>query len=93
MQFLRQLKSARCLDCGAGFPPVAMDFDHRKSETKRDNVSRIAAGPEFSMADLKAEISKCELVCANCHRIRTWKTTHEKDCRIAFEFGAIDYQI
>jgi hypothetical protein len=31
------------------------------------------AGHGFSIETLKAEIAKCDLVCANCHRLRTWK--------------------
>lgn len=62
-----------CKDCGKRFPHVAMDFDHLRD--KLFSVSRlknIGAPPEI----IKAEIRKCELVCACCHRIRTSTKGH-----------------
>ena len=64
---LSALKSGPCMDCGGRFPPECMDFDHVRGE-KRDGVARMF---DYSPALLEAEIAKCELVCANCHRIRT----------------------
>ena len=62
------LKSAPCLDCGSAFPPECMDFDHVRG-VKVGNVATLIhrAGREKVME----EIAKCELICANCHRIRT----------------------
>ena len=67
---LVQLKSAPCMDCGGTFPPECMDFDHVRG-TKSFNV-----GENFYISEEKllAEVAKCDLVCANCHRIRTVKT-------------------
>lgn len=61
------LKNAPCLDCGQHFPPVAMDFDHVRGE-KRFFVSRMW---RYSWENVLAEVAKCDLVCANCHRMRT----------------------
>ena len=58
------LKSGPCTDCGNAFPPECMDFDHVRGE-KVQGVSCMSG-----IAAL-AEIEKCDLVCANCHRIRT----------------------
>jgi hypothetical protein len=44
-----------------------MDFDHRPGEIKVREISMFTAG----FAALKREIAKCDLVCANCHRLRT----------------------
>jgi hypothetical protein len=56
------------MDCGNTFPPVCMDFDHRDADSKSFNIaSRI----QLSIEKLAAEIAKCDLVCSNCHRIRT----------------------
>lgn len=55
-----------CKDCNQHFPYYVMDFDH--IGYKDFNVSRVKG----LKATLK-EISKCEVVCANCHRIRTYK--------------------
>ena len=60
--------TVHCSDCGGKFPPVAMDFDHVGEKT--DNVSRIIRKP-CSWKTLFAEILQCEIVCSNCHRVRT----------------------
>ena len=65
------LKTGPCMDCGGRFPPCAMDFDHRDGDTKLASVSRLIAAS--SWARIEAEIAKCDLVCANCHRIRTFE--------------------
>ena len=67
--FLAWLKSAPCFDCGNCFPPECMDFDHREGEKKRFTVG---AGLKYSAEVLTVEIVKCDLVCSNCHRIRTF---------------------
>jgi hypothetical protein len=61
------LKAVPCLDCGGTFPPYVMDFDHRGD--KKINISRSLG--RLALEDVLAEIAKCDLVCANCHRIRT----------------------
>jgi len=48
-----------------------MDFDHREGEEKLFNISALNANRWVSVAQLLAEIKKCDLVCANCHRERT----------------------
>lgn len=63
------MKRGPCADCSGTFHPAAMDFDHVRGG-KIMNVSRlIRRGSEKAIL---AEISKCELVCSNCHRVRTW---------------------
>lgn len=56
-----------CMDCGGVFHPHSMDFDHRDPASKTKNVSQLVYGS----AVFNAEIAKCDLVCANCHRVRT----------------------
>lgn len=64
-----QLKSTTpCADCGGNFHPVAMDFDH--IGPKLGNIASMV-GSGYKLPLIKAEIAKCEVVCANCHRIRT----------------------
>lgn len=62
------LKSVPCADCKLIFPPVCMDFDHISGE-KIGNVSQLVFSN--SLKKILAEIEKCEVVCACCHRIRT----------------------
>lgn len=64
---LHRLKSVPCMDCGGTFDPVCMDFDHRPGEVKLANIGKFRA----TSPRLMAEIAKCDVVCANCHRLRT----------------------
>jgi hypothetical protein len=63
------LKAAPCMDCGACFPPTAMDFDHVRGVKVATISYLISKKRPWSM--VLQEIDKCDLVCANCHRIRT----------------------
>lgn len=71
-----EAKKAPCTDCGNPFPPICMDFDHREGEEKifgyKGGVSALV-NVGAAVETLQAEIEKCDLVCANCHRIRTAK--------------------
>jgi hypothetical protein len=63
-------KDSPCLDCGRRYPAVCMDFDHRPGEVKRFNIAA-GVGQSQTPARMLSEIAKFDLVCANCHRIRT----------------------
>lgn len=72
-KFYCELKRKPCLDCGRSFPPVCMDFDHRPGTVKSIDVARLVSqGPAIMLE----EIEKCDLVCSNCHRIRTHQRRH-----------------
>ena len=66
-KLLVELKSKPCMDCKQTFPSYVMDWDHQGN--KDYIVSRLIR--HGSVTRLLNEIKKCELVCANCHRIRT----------------------
>lgn len=68
--FVREQKTAPCMDCHRTFPPVCMDFDHREAGDKTAHLSKMANNGA-GLDRLRAEIAKCDLVCSNCHRIRT----------------------
>ena len=71
LAWLSDFKSSRpCADCGAFFHPAAMTFDHLPGKTKRGDVSDLLCHG-FRRQGLE-EIAKCELVCANCHAVRTF---------------------
>lgn len=60
------LFGAACMDCGYAKCMTALEFHHRDPGTK-----------DFTLADfngsierLKLEATKCDLLCANCHRLR-----------------------
>lgn len=58
-----------CVDCGFS-DPRGLDFDHKNPEEKIKSVAEMARNNQF-LDIIKAEILKCEVRCANCHRIRT----------------------
>lgn len=60
-----------CFDCSSKEPPWAMQFDHRDGTSKVDCVT-VLVHNGASWARIKAEIDKCDVVCANCHFKRTF---------------------
>ena len=66
-EFIDNLKSVPCMDCGNTFPAVCMDFDH----VRGSKIFNISSAWIYSFDKILEEIEKCEIVCANCHRIRT----------------------
>ena len=62
------IKNKPCIDCGICYPPYVMQFDHtsnNKSFTIGSKVGRLGA------KTITKEIEKCDIICANCHCIRT----------------------
>ena len=57
-----------CADCGYRGHPAALQFDHLPGTHKLYKVTDLVMG---NRKKLDAEIAKCEVVCANCHAIRT----------------------
>lgn len=70
LEIIRQAKDKPCADCGGSFPTCVMDFDHNGS-VKSFSISKGIG--RVSIVRLQNEIAKCEVVCANCHRIRTFR--------------------
>jgi hypothetical protein len=72
MVWYRGLKeSLPCADCGRFWPHSVTQFDHLGTAEKAGNVADLVVSA--SRARVLAEIAKCELVCGNCHAIRTHK--------------------
>lgn len=99
-----RLKEVPCLDCGQNFPPYMMDFDHRdRSKKALEFHSALGRAP---WGRLLEEIEKCDVVCARCHRLRSWvptKTGRKRqllrelkarpcaDCRESFHYSQMDF--
>lgn len=62
------LKGRSCVDCGNANTTV-LEFDHVRG-TKRYVISVMLSGG-FSWSRILEEVAKCELRCANCHRMKT----------------------
>jgi hypothetical protein len=69
-QWMIELKSQPCTDCGNCFDVCCMDFDHKVDSGKEYNIAHMFAH-HYGRELIEKELKKCELVCANCHRIRT----------------------
>ncbi len=70
-----------CADCKQYFPAVCMDFDHVRGE-KTTTVSKLMWSRVAHNIVLE-EINKCELVCSNCHRLRTsTRVQHNRDMKM-----------
>lgn len=69
--WLRSLKEGRpCADCGRVYPPQVMQWDHRPGSEKLGHI-----GEDFwgrTREEVLTEIAKCDLVCTNCHILRTF---------------------
>ena len=63
-----------CAECGYDLYGCALDFDHLDRSTKIAPVSRLALG---SLKKLFTEIRKCQVLCRNCHQIKS--TIEEKE--------------
>ena len=69
-EWLAGQKDKPCADCRKKYPTVCMQFDHVRGK----KLFCIAVRWSGSIERLKREIAKCEVVCANCHAVRTSKS-------------------
>lgn len=64
-QLITQI-GGKCMDCGYSFCIAALEFHHRDRAEKEFGLGRFGG----SLARYLDEARKCDLVCANCHRVR-----------------------
>ncbi len=75
-QFLWDYKEAHpCTHCGNS-DPRCLDFHHRDPTTKFFTVGR--EGLIYPQKRVEEEIDKCDVLCANCHRVEEWKLKQEE---------------
>ena len=67
---LDYLSTHPCVECGES-DPVVLEFDHIHGR-KDGAVSEMVLSGK-SLEALQAEIDKCQILCANCHRRKTMK--------------------
>ena len=65
---INYLKKHPCVDCGED-NIIVLEFDHRERKEKEHNVPEMMKSSNTEK--LEKEISKCDVRCANCHRIKT----------------------
>jgi hypothetical protein len=76
------LSTRSCVDCGES-DPLVLDFDHIDPATKRSTIHNLVSRA-LSWARVLAELERCHVRCANCHRRRTaaqfgWAKLHFGD--------------
>lgn len=59
-----------CQDCKVKYPHYVLEFDHRDGKRKLDNVHRVFK--KYGRDTAWEEARKCDVVCANCHKQRTY---------------------
>lgn len=65
------LQNNPCVDCGNS-NPIVLEFDHVRGEKICNVSSMVWKG--YAFKTLLTEIAKCEIRCANCHKIKTNET-------------------
>lgn len=70
LNLLEYFKTHHCIVCGES-NPIVLDFDHRDHKEKEYNISKMIA--TYNWNTILLEIEKCDVLCSNCHRIRTSK--------------------
>lgn len=74
--FTRSVKAASgCVTCGENHPAV-LDFHHLDPQQKSESLAVMVAQAR-SWKRLEAEIAKCVVLCANCHRKLHWEESQQ----------------
>ena len=67
---LEYLKDKSCAICQINDPRV-LEFDHLDPSAKSFSIARGNSDLLLSWPKILAEIEKCQILCANCHKIKT----------------------
>ena len=65
-----EMEEIGCVDCGEKYPYYMLQFDHLPEFEKVDSPQQLLH--KYGWTKAREEIEKCEVVCANCHCIRTY---------------------
>lgn len=67
-ELISRYKMKPCADCGIQYNPWIMQFDHLDPSQKKFTIGEMR---KLGVEVVRAEIEKCDIVCANCHQERT----------------------
>lgn len=87
-----KVESDGCKRCDES-DPACLDFHHREDEEKEMAVNKMVPYG-YSREDIKAEVEKCDLICANCHQKnhhgQPANTEGSEEGSLTFEFEEVD---
>jgi hypothetical protein len=84
-RFLQEYKSNKCCaDCGENYPYWIMEFDHI-FDNKNFTIGQFSS-KTVNLDIIKEEISKCEVVCSNCHKNRTFNRKIKDGSDVGWEY-------
>lgn len=66
-----------CNRCGFSEHPVALQMNHINPANKLKTISQLVK--KGVMETIKAELLKCEVLCANCHAVHTYANQHHRE--------------
>lgn len=78
-----------CTDCGEQHPAV-LDYHHNDPATKVATVAQLTLN-NGAMRKVRAEMAKCTVLCANCHRKRHWGERYSEALRDEVESPVTTY--
>lgn len=67
--------AAGCKVCGFREHHAALDFAHRDRQTKEFNIGE-SLRRGWSLKKVQREAAKCDILCANHHRMATFEESH-----------------
>ena len=80
-----------CKRCGYEGLPQQMDVDHLNPKEKKISLSTSTLA-HTTPEDILKEVVKCQMVCANCHRLISTKAKHQKEKHTYFTVGEENFE-
>lgn len=86
---VKKWKNRRCVHCGIKYHHSAMQCDHVRGD-KIYNIAD-AARLQKSDEDVVAELNKCDIVCANCHSMKSYTERRQVSPYVFFSQQGLVY--
>jgi len=72
----RWKKRKGCCECGYNLHHAGLVLDHKDPLTKDRNKRSLSFNPLWKKDRIKLELSKCQVLCATCHNVRSYQSQH-----------------
>jgi transcription elongation factor Elf1 len=70
--FVELKATLKCARCGENHP-ATLEFHHSDPQTKDLSLYEAVWSHDWGKARILAEVAKCTILCANCHRKHHWE--------------------